>query len=135
MIFLALLVTAALLARDRPEKLFARFVADPVPQSVRVLDSDYVSGREWRAFFHFQVSSQDFSAILGAKQYKRLQQNSTSYKAFIETTYQRFRNKLPTEATLASYELYEVWSDPEGTVSYLIANPEHSELFAFSARL
>lgn len=135
LILVAILVTVALQARNRPDKLLARFVANPVPRSVKILDSDFVSGREWRAFFHVQVSPQDFSAIFGAKQYKRLQQNSTAYKAFIETTYQRFRSRLPTESALAFYELYEVWSDSDGTVSYLIANPEHSELFAFSARL
>lgn len=128
------LIAAALSARNRPEKLFARLVVAPVPKSVSILDSDIVSGREWRVFFHVQISPKDFPAILAAKRYKRLQEETPAYKAFVETTYQRFRKRLPTETTLAFYEVYEVWSEPEGTVSYLIANPEHSELFAFSAR-
>lgn len=134
LILAALVIAIALLARNRPEKLFARFVATPVPQSVRILDSVFVPRREWRVFFHVQVSPQDFSKIVGAKQYKHLQEHSPEYKAFVETTYQVFRRKLPVESSLASYEVYEVWSDPEGTVSYLIVNPDHSELFAFSAR-
>jgi len=135
LIFAALVIGSALLPRNRAEKLFARFVAAPVPQSVKVLNSDFVSGREWRVFFHIQVSPQDFSRIVGAKQYMHLQEHSPAYKAFVETTYQLYRNKLPAEGALASCEVYEVWGDPEGTVSYLIVNPDHSELFAFSARL
>lgn len=133
-IFAALVIAAVFLAHNRPEKLFARFVATPVPPSVRVLDSDFVSGREGWVFFHVQISPKDFSRMLVAKRYNHLQEHSPAYKAFVETTYQRFRKKLPVENALASYEVYEMWSDPEGTVSYLIANPDHSELYAFSAR-
>jgi len=134
LILVALLVSTLLVVPDRSEKLFARFVVDPVPQSVRVFDSEYVPGREWRAFFHIQLLPQDFPAILRAKQYKRLEDNSTGYRAFLETTYQHFRKRLPGEVALPSYEIYELWSDSEGTVSYLISNREHSELFVFSVR-
>ncbi len=130
----SILLLAIIVSPNRSTALFGKFIANPIPDSLQVVQADYVSGREWRAYFHVRLLPKDFSLVLAAKQFERLQPNSPSYEAFIETTYRLFRARLPTAPELKLYEIYESWNDVDGTVTYVIASPEHNELFAVSVR-
>jgi hypothetical protein len=50
--------------------LFRDFVVDPMPNSVRILDSQSVFARDYAIFLHFQLAPGDFDALLRKRQYK-----------------------------------------------------------------
>ncbi len=49
--------------------LFRRYVADPVPGSVRILNSKYWGGMDPAVFLHFETSPADFEAVLQKRPY------------------------------------------------------------------
>ncbi len=50
--------------------LFRNYVADPVPGSVRILGSEYQGGLDPAVYLHFEISPDDFEAILRKRPYE-----------------------------------------------------------------
>ena len=132
LMFLACASIASWWAR-RPEQLFRRIVAEPIPSSVKIQRVDYVPRREWRAFLHIQLSPADFELLRTVKAYRHL--DGDSYENFLRSTYQQFKTMLPPESALAGYDVFEAFDDPSGgTFSYFIVNKTRSEGFIVAFR-
>ncbi|HHH76142.1 MAG TPA: hypothetical protein ENL03_03865 [Phycisphaerae bacterium] len=56
----------------RPETLFRNHVANPVPQSVQILHSEYKGGLDPTVFLHFKIDPQDLENILQAGKYEQV---------------------------------------------------------------
>lgn len=117
-----------------PRDLFQEKVVRPIPESVNILESDYIRGREWRVILHFQLSPRDHELLVAAKSYKRIAPGSNQYDSFLQTTYRLFKRWLPSESVMADYEVYEVFDDSSGTINYLVSNHSHTEAFAIAVR-
>ena len=65
MLTASLVLLSALLADRSPEVLFARFVAAPVPASIREINCWYYSGFGYQRWaFSFRIAPDDFDQIL-----------------------------------------------------------------------
>lgn len=53
-----------------PRQMFLRHVADPIPASVEILDSQYYGGIDGSAYIHFTASPEDIEKIVQAGGYK-----------------------------------------------------------------
>jgi len=133
LILVASCIAASFWWANRPETLFRRIVFDPIPASVKILNVDYVSRREWQAIFHVQLSPTDFEFLRAVKAYRQLE--SDSDKHAVGLIYPLFKTMLPTESALANYEVFQAFDDhPQGTLSYFIIDRRHSDGFIIYIR-
>ena len=49
--------------------LFGRYVADPIPASVKILHSEYQGGRDEAIYLHFEMNPGDLNSILAKRHY------------------------------------------------------------------
>ena len=53
-----------------PRQMFLRYVADPIPASVEILDSQYYGGLDSIAYIHFTASPEDLERIISEGKYE-----------------------------------------------------------------
>jgi hypothetical protein len=75
--FLVALIIACLLIwllRSTPEQTFKRFVADPIPQSVKSIEEGHLFAMDSTFLaLHFYMSSNDLTTLLRAKRFTQVQ--------------------------------------------------------------
>jgi hypothetical protein len=116
--------------------LLRHYVFSRVPDSLKMLEFEKHGFREWTAFFHFKMASEDFP--------KLLQDNNpvlvdpvrleSEDRAFASLALQIFKKHLPDADFAKSYEMYILQRTNAVTVNYLVVNMEHSEGFVVIIR-
>lgn len=109
------------------EEIFREHLADPIPPSVRIINSEDSGGISVNLFLHFGISASDLQAILAAGGYMSEDAISTRF----------FDNFRPPSwwnpESLGSGRVQWVWEESTGADStwrrYLIHDPEKEEAF------